>query len=220
MTDIYTPDKLFARPDIDILGKSATLKSGQGVLARGSVLGAIARGLDIIPAVVGTGNGTITGVALKPETKLGAYIITCITAAANAGTFKVVDPDGFRLADATVAVAYVNSQISFTINDGATDFIVGDHFTIPVIAGSGKFLLLDKTAVDGSADPIGADLVVLAETTDTTTGDVVAPAYQTGCFNKAAVIFAAGTVAADYLLPLQGRNIYLIDMQETFNVAS
>lgn len=317
-TDIYTPDNLIARPDIDILGKSGTLKSGQGILPRGAMLGAISRALGAVSAVVGTGNGTISGVAMKAATKLGVYLINCIavgvptagaatgaavagnagngtitasptvgvgakigiynltciepatdlgkfmlqdpdghevgtvtvgaqfvgggltftvadgsndfasgdsftitvaTVAANGGIFSVHDPDGIRLADAVVGVAYANSQIGFTLNDGTSDFIANDHFTITIGAGSGKFLLLDKTAVDGSADPVAADLVVLAATTDTT-ADAVAPLYQTGCFNKASVSFAAGTVAADYLLPLQSRNIYLADMQATFNVAT
>jgi hypothetical protein len=214
----YIPDNLVTRGGACILGKSGTLKSGQGVLPRGAVLGAISRALDVISAVVGTGTGTITGVAMKPETKIGTYVITCITAVGNGGIFKVVDPDGFRLADATVGVPYTNSQIAFTLNDVGTDFIVGDHFTIPVIAGSGKFVLLDKAAVDGSADPESADMVVLAAATDTT-ADAVAPLYQCGAFNKSAVTFAAGTSAADYLQPLLKRNIYLEDVQATFSAA-
>jgi hypothetical protein len=39
-------------------------------------------------------------------------------------------------AAATVGTAYSNGKLSFTINDGAVDFIVGDTFIIPVTQGA------------------------------------------------------------------------------------
>jgi len=97
-----------------------------------------------------TGNGTVGSIALAAAAKAGDYVLTCIEAAANAGAFQVVDPDGFALAQATVAVGYATDQIGFTIADGATDFAVGDTFTITVPAGDGKLVALDLTATNGS----------------------------------------------------------------------
>jgi hypothetical protein len=220
MSDIFTPDKLIAGTQVDIIGKSGTLKSGQGILLRGAVLGAIGRGLGAVGAVTGTGGGTISGVALGTKGKVGVYSIVCSATGAGAGTFTVTDPDGIRLADATVGVPYVSSQIHFTLNDGAPDFAVGDKFSVSGAAAAdvGKFKLVDKAAMDGSGDP-DADMVILAADTDTT-ADAVAPVYQAGEFNIAAVTFAAGTVAADYLLALQGKNIYLKDVYEQWNMAT
>lgn len=97
-----------------------------------------------------TGTGTMTGVAGGADTQFGTYTFTCITAAANAGVFAVMAPDGAALPDATVAVAYTNAQITATINDAATDFIVGDIFTVAVAKGDGSAVGLDLTAVDGT----------------------------------------------------------------------
>lgn len=184
--------------------KSFIILVGQ-LLAAGAVLGAITKVLGAVVPGANTGNGTCTGTALKKNTKLGNYVLTCIAAAANAGTFKVVDPDGFRLNDATVAVAYANDSIGFTINDGTTDFIVGDSFTIPVTAGSGKVKLVDKTAVDGSQNPVA----VLKQAVDATSADASGIAAETGEFNIDAISLAAGTVAADVIDALAARNIYL-----------
>ncbi len=72
----------------------------------------------------------------------------------------MVDPKGSALPDAAVGTAYVNAQLNFTLNDGAADFIVGDKFTIAVVAGSLKAVELDPDAVDGSQKAYG--IMVLA----------------------------------------------------------
>jgi hypothetical protein len=110
------------------------------------------------PVVSGTGNGTISGLSLGPDAKCGRYKLTCIAAAANAGTFSVVAPDGDRLADATVAVAYASRQVNFTLNDGATDYIVGDSFELVVFnqLSGGKVVAWDPTTYDGRHVAIGA----------------------------------------------------------------
>lgn len=201
--ETYTPTNLLAG-GYPQASKSVTILTGQS-LAEGAVIGAITKSLGAVAAGANTGNGTCTGAALKKNTKLGSYALTCITAAVNGGTFKVVDPDGLRLNDATVAVAYANDSLGFTINDGATDFIVGDTFTIPVTAGSGKYKLVDKTAVDGSQNPVA----VLKEAVNATSADASGIAAETGDFNEAAISLAAGTVAADVRDALASRNIYL-----------
>lgn len=125
--------------------EALTVLSGQNLLP-GAALGRVNRGVGrmTVPAVVGTGNGTVSLVFGGPETLVGNYVATCITAAANGGTFSVVNPAGKALPNAVVATPYRSREINFTINDGATDFIVGDSFTFvvdttaPTVVGTGN----------------------------------------------------------------------------------
>lgn len=102
-----------------------------------------------------TGNGTCTSVSAGKQVKEGTYTLTCIAAAADAGTFEVRDPDDLTLGQAEVGVAYTSEQINFTLNDGTADFVVGDKFTIVVAAGSRKVVKINNDGVNGSEDPIG-----------------------------------------------------------------
>jgi len=138
--------------DFDYTRDTGTLLAGSGGsrdVLMGQLLGKILFGT---PTAVktGTGNGTMTGPTLKSRAQAGDYIARCIAAASNSGTFAVFDPLGRRLADATVAVAYDNGEIGFTIADGSSDWIVGDYWTITVPEGSGKIVAYDQDAVDGS----------------------------------------------------------------------
>lgn len=83
-----------------------------------------------------TGNGTVTGVDCTAATVTETWTLTCTAAATNGGTFSVVGSVTGALANATVGVAYSNAKISFTINDGTADFIIGDSFTIATTAGA------------------------------------------------------------------------------------
>jgi hypothetical protein len=117
------------------LRETVTVLSGQN-LASGAVVGRVTLGIGrvSIPTVVpvGSANGTASGVFAGPDVLVGNYVATCTAAASNAGTFSVVSPAGKRLPDATVGVAYTSREINFTLNDGSTDFGVGDVFTFVV----------------------------------------------------------------------------------------
>jgi len=56
----------------------------------------------------------------------------------NGGKFEVVGSLSGPLGLATVGTPFVafGSQISFTINDGTTDFVVGDVFTVATTAAN------------------------------------------------------------------------------------
>jgi hypothetical protein len=129
---------------------NGVLISGQNLLA-GTVLGKITHA-GATQVYAGTGNGVMTLDATNPVragAKVGVYTATAITAAANGGVFRVEDPDGFVLGDVAVAATF-DDDIKFVIADGATDFIVGDKFSITVAAGSDKFSILAPAAQDGS----------------------------------------------------------------------
>lgn len=89
------------------------------------------------PTYVGTGNGTMTGTAVYSGFTITETITaTVVTAAANGGVFHVSGSVSGSLGLATVGIAFSNSKISFLINDGSTDFVVGDQFTIPTTAAN------------------------------------------------------------------------------------
>jgi hypothetical protein len=177
-----------SRPEV-----SVTILSGSGKLSLGTVLGRILKGTGAIAAVAGnTGNGAAGAVTVGKKAKVGVYKLKCITAASNAGVFSVFDPDGYRMADLTVAVAYDNGHFAVTIADGSADFIVGDSFTVTIAAGSRKCKAYDDDNTDGSDDAC----LILGRDVDATSADVKAFAYAGGEFLESALtgIDAAGKI--------------------------
>jgi len=128
------------------------IAAAAGVLLVGQILGKVKIGA-LTQAFVGTGNGTLTGLAAKNLTVPGDYVLTCVAASTDAATFSVVTPSGERLKDATLGVAYSSDHLAFQLNDGSVDFTVGAKFTITVAPGSGDFKPAVVGAVDGSQTP-------------------------------------------------------------------
>ncbi len=113
---------------------------------------------DVTQSFAVTGNGVLTlaNPAVSTRVKDGAYKVTFITAAANGGTFRVEDPLGNEIGQGTVGVAF-NKEIKFTIADGATDFVVGDEFTLTVALNDNDFSIVpyNPAGTDGSEVPYG-----------------------------------------------------------------
>lgn len=138
------------------------LQDAGAKIAKGSPLGEIALGTVTSAAVVGTGDGTCTELALAAggPAIVGAYTLTCIEAVTNGGIFKLVDPNGVTIAqDITIAagaggvIVFTGAGITFKITDGSTDFAVADYFVITVAAGSLKLKETVITSYDGSEIP-------------------------------------------------------------------
>lgn len=165
----YLSDVIQSEGADGISREKVTVLSGQNLLI-GAVLGKITKTCPAIGTADpgNTGNGTCTDVTMGAKAKIGTYTLQCTATAANAGTFEVRDPDDNLLPPATVGVAYGSSQINFTLNDGAVDFIVGDIFEIDVTDGSGKVKALTPAAVDGSQDAYG----ILGASVDASGGDL------------------------------------------------
>lgn len=150
--------------------------TGSAALALGAVLGRLlTAGATVAAAGGNTGNGVLTVDATDPVltgAQPGDYSVICIAAAVNSGTFRVTAPDGSVLGDVVVGATFSN-LIKFVIADGATDFVVGDTFTITAAEGSGNWVQLDQDATTGAevaqgvllraADPSGGavDAVIL-----------------------------------------------------------
>jgi hypothetical protein len=116
----------------------------------GTVLGKtfVATSVTATAAAGNTGTGSIGTVTATGKAKRGTYTITIIKAATNAGDFIVRDPSNNVIGYGTVAVAYSN-ELAFTLAD-ATDFVVGDSFSVEVV-GDYKYKMVESTATDGSA---------------------------------------------------------------------
>lgn len=155
----YEADNQYSRDIVTVLAGSGADRE----LLTGMVLGRISKGVAASAAAAGnTGNGLITaaptvGQAAKP----GVYRLVCIEPAADGGKFAVEDPDGILIGVATVGVEFT-THLTFTIADGAADFVAGDSFTVTVAAGSGKVKQIDFAATDGSNVPCG---LLLLDTT-------------------------------------------------------
>ena len=118
----------------------------------GTVLGSfIASPVGTAGAIVGTGNGVMGAITLtsNKDMVLGTYTVKIVQAAANAGEFALLDPNGKVVGSGTVAVAFSQAGFAFTLADGATDFVAGDYIPI-VVSGTVKYKLVEATATDGT----------------------------------------------------------------------
>ena len=168
--------------------EDGTVLSGEAAVLRGQLMGLVSRVTDgvVTPGGSNTGNGTPTAATLGTKTKLGTYTLTCIAANTDLGDFMVEDPDGNRVGNILlVGTAFASDHINLTIADGATDFVVGDSFTVVVTVGSAKkYRVYNAANVDGSQYP----MAILAEDTDASAADVSGVAlYLAGQFKDSGV---------------------------------
>lgn len=114
------------------------IASGEGVVKPGTVMKRSASEATVSAATFeGTGNGglTLSNPAFGAGVKNGAYRAVCIEPASDAGQFAVFDPEGVQIGVATVGVEF-DGPVKFTIDDGGTDYVAGDAYSIPV-SGAG-----------------------------------------------------------------------------------
>lgn len=135
----------------DLSYENVTIGAGADLVA-GTVLGKkkFVQAAAPIPTVSGgTGTGTMTLLRFGPDVQVGSYVIECTAAVTHGGVFSVTAPDGTVLPVFTMTpgssgtTAYDSTHLSFSITD-ATDFIVGNKFTVvvtaagtPVLVGTG-----------------------------------------------------------------------------------
>jgi len=126
------------------------LLSGAGACITGLVLGATLTGGAGASAALGTntGNGAMGAITVSGLAIVGDYKLVVIEPAANAGAFVVENPRGQIIGHGTVGAVFTAGGISFTLADGATDFVSGDSFTITV-TGTTKYQPYDPTATNG-----------------------------------------------------------------------
>ena len=199
--DTFTAPKTFIRSQALLRTRKVVLSGAVFVAA--SVLGVVALGGAASATKAGgnTGNGTFVLDAAAPigaRAKTGTYTLRCVVAAANGGTFRLEDPDGYVLGEVAITpgaggTALVNEHIRGVLTDGATDFVVGDGFDVTItaaakVAGLERAKLAAAASIDGSQVPS----LVLAYDVDATGGDIEAIAYESGDFVREQLVFGAG----------------------------
>jgi hypothetical protein len=95
------------------------------------------RGIPLGSSYAGTGNGTLTELWASDTASGETWTIACDTAATDGGTFTVTGSVSGLVGTATVGSYFDGGGVFFIINDGATDFIVTDTFTLDTTAYSG-----------------------------------------------------------------------------------
>lgn len=79
-------------------------------------------------------NGTLGTFTTTGNPKPGTWTLTCTAEASNAGTFRLVDPDGTEISAAVTVGAQTHAGLGFTLSDGSEDFNIGDVALITVPA--------------------------------------------------------------------------------------
>jgi hypothetical protein len=165
--------------------------AGTDTFLKGTLLARLAVALAVTAsAVTGTGNGTVTAATVEPGVltpKVGNWTLRATAAVANGGTFRLEDPDGAIVATglqltagAGVATVFEVGGLRFTITDGATDFAVGDTFTLTV-ASVGKLVPFNPAGAGGAQKPVA---VLTYDVSRTGAGDVKIRALVKGVVNK------------------------------------
>jgi hypothetical protein len=149
---------------------TGTLASGNNLLAGAVAAKIVTAGTATAQAGTNTGNGTMGAITVGSGAMLGAYTLKVTKAAANAGDFVVIDPQGDVIGNGSVAAAFNTGGLAFTLADGAADFVVGDTFIITVSALTVKWTVLNPTGTNGSQVAAG----ILYRDTDATSADTAA----------------------------------------------
>lgn len=130
--------------------EAVVLIAGSGLCTAGLVLGAELTNGAAVAAPLGAniGNGAMSAITVTAPAKQGDYRLILVEPAANAGAFVVEGPDGVEIGHGNVGALFAAGGLSFTLADGATDFVAGDSFTISV-TGTVKHGPFDPTATNG-----------------------------------------------------------------------
>lgn len=163
------------------------------ILARKSVATAVVAAAD----AGNTGDGTVTAASVVsgPVVPLvGAYVLTVITAVANGGVLKLEDPNGALVAGnlvmtvgAGAATVFEVGGLTFTVTDGAVDFVAGDFFTLTV-AADGDLVVFATNGVGGAQIPLA---ILTYEVVATAQQDIPIRAGVAGEYRKELLIIDA-----------------------------
>jgi len=203
-SDAYTPDQLVAG-HLNLVTDSVTL-TGAAALVRGSVLGVtISAATAVAAAGTNTGNGVMGAVTASGIVQEGIYILRITKAVTNAGDFEIIDPRGIVVGLGSVATAFNQGGLAFTLADGSADYVPGDTFLITVSAPTAKYKLSTSAATDGSQ----IAEAILADAADPSSADVTVGIYKMGEFNQRALTLGAGQTLTAVKAQLGRRGIFL-----------
>lgn len=168
---VYTGEFLLSEANGTRSREEVVIAAGSGILKAGTLIALITAANALTPTAApgNTGNGTIGSVTVTSAASSGSYSLTIIEAAANAGKFELVGPNGAVIGEGTVGQSFTGGGLTFTLADGSTDFVVGDYFTLQVLANLGEYTAYDD---DGTDDGRRAASGILFASVDATTNDV------------------------------------------------
>lgn len=207
------------RDELLIFGGAGTVLEGT-ILARQEVNNA-----PVASAVTGTGNGTVTSpaaVAPGPIVPLvGVYTLTVVETIVEGGVMELTDPNGAIVGSNLIldpageaSTEFEVAGLLFTVNEGSTDFIAGDFFTITVVA-DGKMIPFAIAGAGGAQIPIA---IITFDSVATGAGNEAIRAGVAGSYRKERLIIDAdgdGSNITDAILDqLRDFGLVPIDVQE------
>lgn len=159
--------------------ENIVIAAGSGVVHAGTLIAKItaANAATVTAASGNTGNGAFGTVTVDSKAISGTYAVEITEAAADAGTFVVTGPGGAEVGTGEVGQLFEAAGLSFTIADGSTDFVVGDAWSVQVLANLGEWVPYDES---GTNDGRRAASGVLYGSVDATSRDVQAVAIVRG----------------------------------------
>lgn len=197
--------------------------AGTDTFVKGTLLARRLVATAIVASAVigGTGTGTCTAAAVVegPEVPIpGVWTLRLVEVVANGGIWHLEDPNGkivatdLRMtAGSGTATVFEVAGMTFTITD-ATDFIVGNTFTLTV-AADGKLVIYAIAGVGGAQRPMA---VLTYDVSRTGAGDVPIRALVRGTVNKRRLVIDAdgnGTnITAAILDQLRAAGIHAEDV--------
>lgn len=166
----------------------------------------VADAITVTPNVGNTGNGTVTLASVVGGTVVpvvGNYNLEVIEAVVNGGIFKLVDPNGAVVdpyipmtPGAGAATLVETSGMTFTITDGATDFIVGDKFALAV-AADGKMVVYAAAGAGGAQYP---KAVLTYDVTATGAGNISSRLLISGQVRRNKLVINGGGTVTDAIV--------------------
>lgn len=183
-----------SEPDSKVCREQITVAAAADLVA-GQVLGKITRGVQSVAAPVAfagnAGNGALGTWTVDANALPGDYKIVFIEPVTNLGNYEVFRPDGALDGTGKAGTAY-DGMINGTAADGSADWGAGDGATVTVsyAAGSGKYVMHDAAAVDGSQNACA----LLFDAANAASADVVQTAHVRGPmeFNASEIVWKSG----------------------------
>jgi hypothetical protein len=149
----HTAEFLLSEGNGWISREEIVISSAAAAMEPGTVLGRIRGTASAAALGTNTGNGTMGAITLGAGAKEGVYKLVIVEPASNAGAFVLEDPSGAVVGHGNVASAFAGGGLSFTLADGATDFVAGDSFAITVAEGT-EYAAYDADNTDGTEEAV------------------------------------------------------------------
>ncbi|MCD1640105.1 head decoration protein [Pseudomonas stutzeri] len=147
---VYAGEFLLSEANGTRSREEVVIAAGSGILMAGTLIALITAANALTPTADAgnTGNGTVGSVTVTSAAITGDYQLTITETGANGGKFDLADPTGARVGTGTVGQPFTGGGLTFTLNDGSTDFAVGDGFTLAVLANLGEYTGYDEAGTD------------------------------------------------------------------------